>query len=234
MPIAFHLYSAKRFPKGKKFGTEDQLYLTIDHEQNRENFHTTVALKNANFRQGVSQYICDHDFLTKLHYPGRARNMQFEQFVTNYRFPLYVLRESDQDLPTVIISTKSAVAENFVERANKREDFLALEQHLDFDRLRALLQSIRGAWFHRMAASNLSATGLFGPHVDRSDEFKRAERHGKIHSLSVPYKFRDTEYLLTITERGTVVVFDSLENEEEGVDLIKDVKRKLLNECWDR
>ena len=38
-----------------------------------------------------------------------------------------------------------------------------------------------------MAVSNLSTTGLFGPHVDRSDEFKRAERRGKLHSVIVPH-----------------------------------------------
>ena len=233
MPIAFHLYGAKEFPKRKRFGTEDQLYLTIDHEQNREDFHTTVDLKSLEFRDGVARYICDHDFLTKLRFPGRARNMQFEQFATKYRFPLYLLRESDQEQPTIVISTKSAVADNFVERLNKLEDFKAIERHLDFERLRALLHNIRGAWFHKMAVSNLSTTGLFGPHVDRSDEFKRAERRGKLHSLIVPHKFHDGEYVLTITEWGTVVVFDNLETEEEGIDLIRDVKGKLLNQCWD-
>jgi hypothetical protein len=233
MPIAFQLYSAKRFPEGNKFGTEDQLYLTIDHEQNRENVHTTVALKNAEFRDGVARYICNHDFLTKLKYPGRARNMQFEQFVTNYQFPLYLFRQADQDRPMIIISTKGPVAENFIERLNHRENFQGIERHVDFERLRALLKNIRGAWFHKMTVSNLSTTGLFGPHVDRSDEFKHAERRGKLHSLIVPHRFHDAEYVLTITERGTVVVFDTLETEEEGVDLIGDVQRKLLNRCWD-
>ena len=159
--------------------------------------------------------------------------MQFEQFVTKYQFPLYSLRENDQDRPTIMISTKSTVAENCVERLNHLEAFKAMERHLDFERLRALLHNIRGAWFHKMTVSNLSTTGLFGPHVDRSDEFKRAEKRGKLHSLIVPHRFHDAEYVLTITERGAVVVFDSLETEEEGVDLVADVKRKLLNPCWD-
>jgi len=233
MPIAFHLYSAKRFPETPRFGTEDQLYLTIDHEQNRENVHTTVRLKDAEFGDGVSRYICDHDFLTNLRYPGRARNMQFEQFVTKYEFPLYLARESDQDRPTIIVSTKSKVAEDFVARMNKRDDFQAIERHLDVQRLRTLLHNIRGAWFNKMEVSNLSTTGLFGPHVDRSEEFKRAERRGNLQSLIVPHKYHDGDYVLMITERGTVVVYDALETEAEGVNLIKDVKRKLLNQCWD-
>jgi hypothetical protein len=235
MPTAYHLYTVKALPRGPRYGTEDQLYLTINQRENQENVHTTVELTDATFREGVARYNCNHDFLTKLRYPGRALGMHFERFVTPYEFPIYVFAASAQATgPTFVVRTKSKVSEDCVKRLNTNlDDFVVVEKHLDFQRLRALMNSIRGAWFQKMDVMNLATAGLFGPHVDRTEEFAHAERHGRLHSLTAPYVFNGAEYLVTITEGGSVIVFDALTGEEEGVDLVWDVKRSLLDKCWD-
>ncbi len=234
MPTAYHLYTVQSLPPGTRYGTEDQLYLTIDQRQNRENVHTTVRLTDAAFREGVDRFSCEHDFLTKLRYPGRALGMQFEQFVTPYKFPVYVLAASRETKGTFVVCTKGKVAEDCVKRLNtKLESFVVVEKHLDFRKLRALIGSIRGAWFQKMDVANLATAGLFGPDVGRSEEFAHAERHGRLHSLTAPYPFNAAEYLVTITEAGSVIVFDALTGETEGIDLVCDIKRELLDKCWD-
>ncbi len=234
MPTAYHLYTVQSLPKGPSYGTEDQLYLTIDQHENRENVHTTVKQTDDTFRKGVARFKCQHDFLTKLRYPGRARGMQFQQFVTPYEFPVYVLAASRSTKgQTLVVQTKGAVAADCVKRLNKLDDFVVIEKHLDFHKLRALLGSVQGAWFRKMNVANLATAGLFGPRVDKSEEFAHAERHGSLHSLTAPYSFSSADYVVTITESGSVIVFDTLTDEGEGVDLLCDLKGKLLDKCWD-
>jgi len=235
MPTAYHLYTAQSLPAGPKYGTEDQLYLTIDHKHNRENVHTTLTQTDDSFRDGVARFKCEHDFLTRLRYPGRAQGMEFEQFVTPYTFPVYVLAQTPETKgPTFVVQTKGKVAADCVKRLNtKLDDFKVVEKHLDFQKLRALLSSIQGAWFRKMNVAHLATAGFFGPRVDQSDEFAHAEKHGSLHSLTAPYMYNGAEYLVTITEAGSVIVFDALANEENGVDLLRDIKSRLLDKCWD-
>ena len=83
-----------------------------------------------------------------------------------------------------------------------------------------------------MNVANLAAAGLFGPRVDRA-RLADAEKHGSLHSLNATYPFKGAEYFVTITELGSVIVFDALETEEEGIDVLCDIKQTLLDKCWD-
>jgi len=235
MPTAYHLYTITTFPRGRRFGTEDQLYLTIDGHESRENVHTTLNRSADGFRNGVTRFNCRHDFLTNLRYPGRAKGMEFKQFVTPYEFPAYVLAETPATKgPTFVVRTKANVAADCVKRLNhKLDDFKVVEKHLDFAKLRALLGSIQGAWFRKMNVANLAAAGLFGPRVDKSEEFAHAEKHGSLHSLNATYPFKGADYFVTITESGSLIVYDALETEEEGVDVLCDIKTGLFDKCWD-
>src|SRR5437879_5986963 len=135
MPTAYHLYTITTLPRGPRFGTEDQLYLTIDGHESRENVHTTL--------------------------------------------------------------NRNAEA------------------------------------FRKMNVANLAAAGLFGPRVDKSEEFVHAEKHGSLHSLNATYPFKGADYFVTITESGSLIVYDALETEEEGVDVLCDIKTRLFDKCSD-
>src|SRR6476661_2572343 len=116
MPTSFHLYKLKRLPAGERFGTEDQLYLEVDHQQNRENVHTTVTRATLDYRPSVERLEVVHDFLKRLRYPGRARNHQFQEYVSEYRFPVFVDRQPNGADPVFIVRTKADVARDFMER----------------------------------------------------------------------------------------------------------------------
>jgi len=133
-----------------------------------------------------------------------------------------------------VVQTKGKVAADCVKRLNTNlKDFIVIEKHLDFQTLRALLSSIQGAWFRKMNVAHLATAAFFGPRVDQSDEFAHAEKHGSLHSLTAPYMYNGAEYLVTISEAGSVIVFDALTSEQEGVDLLRDIKSRLLDKCWD-
>ncbi len=127
---------------------------------------------------------------------------------------------------------RDAVAKDFIRRLNTHEDFQAIERVVDFNLLRPRLEVITGAWFDNMRVSNLSSTGVFGTRVDRSHEFGRAERHGRLKTLNLLYTFGGTEHLLTVTQSGTVVTFAAYDTEEEELDVVLEFKRQILDGCW--
>lgn len=232
MPTAFHIYKLKRLPKTEVFGTEDQLYLQVDHQYNLENVHTTVRRAVTDFRPGVERLEAVHDFLRKLKYPGRARNHQFQEYVSEYRFPVFVVRQENEADPVMVVRTKAEVAKDLMERLRQVPDFHAIERRVDFAALRPSLTFIKGAWFANMRSANLAAAGMFGDHVDRSDEFMRAERLGTLSSLSVFYRCGDRQYHTMITSSGGIVLYDSFDSEEEELDVVLQIKRELLDGCW--
>ncbi len=232
MPTAFHPWSLRRLPAEPTFGLDEQLSLPVGHPEIPETATTKVTLLKRDYRPKVDQYECEHDFLTKLKYTGRAQGVRFNEYVSPYTFKLYIAREAKQPFPIGWVRTKDSVATDFIRRLNKNPAFSGIERVVDFDKLRPRLTIIKGAWFHEMRAANLSATGVFGTRVDQSDEFKRAELQGRISNLLVTYTFCGIDYLLTITQHGVIVTYDQFESEEHELDLVLDFKREVLDHCW--
>jgi len=204
----------------------------MGHHESNEDATTTVELQNRDYRPDVDRYWCEHDFLTRLKYPGRALGVRFLEYVTPYTFPVYIVSDSGADWPLILVKTKDAVAKDFVKRLNQHAEFQAIERMVDFNQLRPRLQVITGAWFDNMRVSNLSSTGVFGARVDRSDEFGRAERHGRLKTLTGIHTCGRIDHLLTITQSGTIVTFGAYETEEAELDVVLDFKRSVLDHCW--
>jgi hypothetical protein len=232
VPSAYHLYQLRRMPDRDQFGTQANLYLKISGATNLEDCHTTMRLAQTGFRFGVDKFIADHDFLTRLKYPGRASGMQFSEYVSPYRFSVYVDRNEGPGSPILIVQTKALVATDFIKRMNKLEEFFAIERQLDFTALRPQMRTITGGWFGNMQAANLSSTGMYGPNVDRSDEFIHAETIGTLRALSGPYSYDGSTFYMSVTQTGAVVLNNAFDNEIQPLDIVLDIKRRLLDSCW--
>jgi hypothetical protein len=232
MATGYHIIKLKRFPKPKKFTTDDQLYLNVDGISDLEPVETTVTQTQEDFRPGVARYVVSHDFRATLKSPGRAKGFTFTEYITTQKFPIYVEEASSDESRCLIVATKAEVSKDFVTRlTKKRDDFLAIQRELDFAALRPALPVVTGAWFHEMTVANLSSSGMFGPHVDRSKEFKHAERHGKLKNLTTPYSYNGIECLIQIGIHGGVVLYDAFD-EETALAVILDVKSRLLDPVW--
>lgn len=232
MPSAFHPWTVRRLPDAERFGAHTQYNLGFAHHERPEEAHTEVNRRQVGFRESVDRFTCEHDFLTRLKYPGRAQGIRFQEFVSPYTFTMYVIHESNGDHPTLWVRTKDKVATDFVRRLNTLPGFLAIERRIDFNLLRPRLDMIKGAWFAEMQAANLSSTAVFGTRVDRSDEFQRAELQGRLRTLTVLHNYGGTDYLLMVTTDGTVVAYDAFDTEEDELDVVLDFKRRVLDGCW--
>lgn len=233
MPTAFHPWTIRELPERQRFGTSNQYHLRMHHRESHEDASSTAQLEQANYRSGVDRYLCEHDYLTKLKYPGRALGIDFLEYITPYKFGMYILRDGEGEWPLALVKTKDPVARDFIKRMNEHPEFLAVERMVDFNLLRPRVEVITGAWFDNMRSTNLSSTGVFGTRVDRSDEFGRAERHGRLKTLMVVHRCGPSNHLLTITQSGTVVTFAGYETEEAELDVVLDFKRGVLDHCWE-
>jgi hypothetical protein len=233
MARGYHVFKLKRFPRGSEFTTMDQLFLRIDGISEEEPVRSVVTRTHSSFRDGVSRYMVRHDYRERLKVPGRAKGLTFTEYVTTESFPIYVEGTDAGDSRVMIVAAKSDLAKDFVTRLSKKrgDDFIAIERQVDFAILRPKLAVISGAWFNQMQVANLSATGVFGPNVDRSDEFRRAEKHGKLSTLSTIYGYNGTPYGIQVTVHGGIVLFDSFD-EDMAVELVLNIKRELLDSAW--
>ncbi len=234
MTTSFHFFRLRQFPKQDTFETVEQLSLLANTEQNQEVASTKVHLTKGTFLPGAARYLVKHDFLVHLTYLGRARNTTFQEYVTEYDFPMYRAGGSSKGFPCVVIRTKSKVAEDCIKRLNERMEgtFVAESLGVDFEKLRPLVTNIKGAWFGQMQAANITTTGLFGPHVDRSKEFKHAEDIGKLNALMMPYPCKDGTFMVMVTRSGTVVLYDAFDAEEPALEVVLEIREKLLDRAW--
>jgi hypothetical protein len=232
MATAFHPWTIRRMPDFPRFGTDVQIFLDIEHHERPEEAHTLVELTNEEFRPGIARFDCTHDYVTKLKYPGRTRGMMFQEYVSPYKFPAYASSEGAGENPILWVSTKGPVAIDFVRRLNSLDNFLAIERMIDFDLLHPRLGMVKGAWFGEMRAANLSSTAVFGPRVDRSREFQRAAQHGRLRTLTTMHSHNGIDYLLTVTQNGTIVTYAAFGTEEQELDVVMSFRRDVLDECW--
>lgn len=230
MPAAFQIYALESFPNETSFQTAEQLSLLTDSETNVEVSVTRVSRSAAIPNPVVIQYDAVHDFLFKLQYPGRARGKTFNEFITPYKFPVFVA-EPDLRLGfrPILVRTKKNVGNDFIKRLNdKKPGFRAAPLLLDFNKLRPRLEFIKGAWFGAMKRPNLATTGMFGPHVDRSDEFKHAEASGELKNLIIELEVEDLTHTTMLGSDGAIMLYKPYQTYQDELDVILVALRGLL------
>lgn len=233
MPIAFQIYSVEEFPPQNGFQTQEQLSLLADDDQNQETAVTRVSQSNACTIDPLVRYDAEHEFLFRLQFPGRARGKTFKEFITLYKFPVF-LGESTPEIgfKPLLVKTKKKVATDFIHRLNKHVGaFSARRTNLSFSVLRPRLQLIRGAWFGSIQQPNISAAAVFGPHVDRSDEFRHAEIVGELRNIQIELVQKELTHTVMLAADGAMVLYNAYQTEIEELELVTTAMSGLLSGC---
>jgi len=96
MAVGYQVFAIRAFPDDhKRVATQDQLTLPLNDENEREVSSTSLELRTPNIH-GYRQFDAAHDFLVHLKYPGRAQGKFFREFVTPYKFPVYLGSDSSK------------------------------------------------------------------------------------------------------------------------------------------
>lgn len=233
MPVAYQIYASTDFPRRDSFETEDQLSLLNDVEENIEVTSTRVAISSAHSVSGFIRYDVFHEFLVRLQYLGRARGREFREFVSPYKFRMFITEStSNGTFRPLLIRTKKKVASDFVTRVNNTiPGFTARPTVVDFASLRPRLTLIRGAWFGSMRQRNISATGVFGHQVDQSDEFRHAESIGELRNIIIELEIDGGTHTVMLSIDGGIVLYNVYENEGEELEIVCGIMSNLLQGC---
>lgn len=210
MANAYQIYRLEKWPETVPFRTNEQLNLLEDNDHNIEETTTEVGPFELSV-EGMDSFMAVHDYLFHLEYPGRARGKTFREFVTPYHFPAFLTTSAAiPDQRGLLIRTKKKVANDFVARLNShRDDFSAAPLVIDFEPLRPRLPLIRGAWFGGMRTPNLASTGVFGHHVDQSEEFQHADSLGDLKNLMIEHEVDGEPHTLMLTGDAGIVLYNS-------------------------
>jgi len=233
MPVAYQLFAVDSFPKDRKFKTAIELSLFGDDDNNIETTETVVEQFGTSADHGFSRFDSLHEFVFRLQYPGRARGKVFREFVTPYRFTAYLGDDHAKlGFRPLLVRTKKSVAADFIERLNTNvQDFKVRRVGLDFTQLRPRLQQISGAWFGSMREDHVTSTGVFGPGVDRSHEFKHAERVGEITNLVTPLEVSGVTHTVMLGADGSVLLYQGYQTEAEELVVVSECLESLLAGC---
>lgn len=233
MPTSYQVFVAESIPEWPTFRVGEQLNLLANNEHNLEECSTVVTRSGRIEALSLEIFDVEHDFLFHLDQPGRARGHTFREFVTPYRFRLFLNSSSNLAFHYALVRTKKKVAHDFVRRMNQRQrGFDLVATRVDFGCLRPKLEYVKGAWFGSMRAANLSTTGLFGPHVDQSDEFQHAEMLGELSNLLVEVvDGSDLAHSVMFTADGGIVLYRTYVDVEEELEIVENAIANLLGGC---
>ena len=176
---------------------------------------TCYQLSHRAFWDGIDRYIADHEILVKT--MGRANGQCFSQYYEPHRFPFY----HDHRRGLAYLAVKKNVAKSFLIAAGLNEAWPAIS--IDYEAMLPFLPPITGAWFSELQLQYIRSAGYFGQHIDRSDQYKLAEAIGKTSVLYVNVAFPNPsgpEYRVGITAEGSVTIDQTLELEEDELDLV--------------
>lgn len=182
-----------------------------------ETANTSYKLVQSSFIDSIDRYIAHHElFVKKI---GRAHGKMFSFYYEPYDFPFYY----DKKRNIVYIGANKEVAKSFLEHIGREKDWEAIP--INYEAMTPLLPPITGAWFCELKLQYVSSAGYFGRHVDRSNEFKKAAKSGQISVLYINVALYNDgqEFRVGITSKGSIVVAQKFQLEEQQLELLSNV-----------
>lgn len=227
--MSYTLCLVNSFKNRDTFRTKQQLTLE-GMEENPESYYTlqdgdymSLTLRNLGENKiellpfsdeiegeqiNIMEYSAFQDVKQKRH--GRVFGRTFHWYLEPNEFPFYFAESRNLLLVGAGKDTVDAFLKQM--RDDKESGFDAQRFEVDFTLLQPLIPVISGAWVAKMKNQYLKSAGLFGNHVDRSEEFKAAVRSGQISSLMFHYPYQGSDLQIAITKSGSIIFYTRIKN----------------------
>lgn len=226
MAISYTICKVDKFENQQKYYVTNQTtligveILPESYYEISDEFFSSVSVNGESCP--VKKYTAFQDVRQNKH--GRVANYCFSWYLEPHEFPMYYFPH----YKLMILATGKNTVEAFLNQMSndKESGFSCTRIDVNFKKIQSLLPIINGAWFAELEKKKqyLRSAGLFGHHVDKSEEFKAAAEAGVISSLSLPYSFNGNELQLSITRNGAIVFYNRIKN---PVDKIFNIQSEL-------
>lgn len=221
MSKSYRLFKANSFPEiDSEYILPAQIKLLADKEVP----DTVIRRQNLPLSEGFESFYIVHHVLKQQ--IGLAKGVPFTEYLAEFHLWSFY-RRSDGLL--IVQGNKDAVADLFYALNRRGHENFAIQSYtLDFDKLEAHIQRIKGSWFSFKSAT-LHAKGLLGAHVDIEPEYEEAKKLGTLTSIKLVHTFHGADISLWITRRAAVVIMQEVASIPLEIDIILDVKQQLLD-----
>ncbi|MGM0775480.1 MAG: hypothetical protein ACQEXE_01595 [Bacillota bacterium] len=205
---------------------EDDFFVPIQQTLLEDEGASEVSLKlnHANFHLGFDQYLCQHDYIHNK--SGRVFNKHFNYYFEPLKFYTYHHKE----LNLAFIQTKAEAAVDFMNKINSTKHYNLSQVQMDFKNMIPLVTEVAGAWIADLKRAHLKTAGFFGPNVHKSEEYIEAAAEGNVSSIQMKFISERSceEYTITISKKGSVVLYDTLPTVEDEIGLVFEVYNRLI------
>ena len=89
------------------------------------------------------------------------------------------------------------------------------------------LPSVKGVWF-KLPRGLVTASALFGSHIEDSHDFKEYQESGDISTLSFHFEQAQIPHPVQVTQDGAIVLQSSYKEISDELDLVLNIKVALL------
>ena len=216
---AYYFFEVDRFDlfAGANIISTPQQLVVGDQIEKFSEPRTEVRLATDNFYQGFNRMVFEHENKSKKRKIRTYGDTAFNEFIPQNSFVGYY----NSDIKVLILQTSKSNAREAIKRLTKYfPDKISVEQgHVNYPHIIQRVDNVWGGWIGGLNYGNLKSAGLFGDHVNLSEDFDRFSAAGKLSCLNVQLEFdrRTLDFMIT-KDRG--VVFLSRLTDEEELDIL--------------
>lgn len=162
---------------------------------------------------------------------GRARGTTFTKFVAQNTFPAYYIRDKQLML---VKSPKSLARGAMRVLVRSAPDVAGSYRRFDLDSIQDRIRSFKAAYFSVEDSTDVSSVALFGSSVEQDFRFSRAASEGGMKHVRFDYRYEEEVFFVGISEDSVVVLFDSYLDEFLELQLVLELKERLLDHAVDK
>lgn len=220
---AYRHYRVESFPSlriGESLHTQYQFTLLREHVD--ESAHTELKYLGLADLDSFHKYHVIHERPENVR--GRYRNEPIYEYIAEVRFHLYY----DPKSKMLFADTRGPICREFIRRFKGSKIDMSLKAvRVDLIKLAMDMKSkLTGGWFGKLRVADVSAIGLFGPHVGESNEWEKYSELGELSSIDVLFEYEGALHQVKMTKDRTTVFYKPL-TEFHALTLLTEIQTEL-------
>ena len=229
MSSSYSLYEMTSFPGleiGESVEVIQQLKLLDEIDRPPE---TKFKLQRQITELDADVFRVHHEYIDNR--VGRVQGITFKAFIAMVDFPAYYYRSKK----LFMVKANKNWARGAMRQLTKdAPDVSGKYKKISLDSIKHLIDSFKGVYFSVEDSTDVSTLALFGPSVNHDIRFVVASDEGAMNYARFDYQFEQEVFHIGISNDSNVVLYDNNLDEYLELDLVLDIKTKLLDKAQER
>ncbi|MCC6607883.1 MAG: hypothetical protein IT327_32050 [Anaerolineae bacterium] len=226
MASSYSLFLLEQFPEiqvGNEISSVQQLSLDIPGVT--EPPRTIFALQREISQLGIGVFRVTHEHIARK--VGRVERINFTSFVAIEHFAGFLKR----DLSLLMLKVNKDDAKRTMRNISRtHDDIVYAYANIDLDKLIGQLEGrLTGVYFTVDDSANISSGAYWGQRVDGDFRFDRALDEGAMTFIRFFHNFGGELFHVGASSDYNVVIYENNLDEHLELELVLDIKRRLLD-----